>query len=196
MRGFPRDLLTSGEQVILELRPHFKALVKPVLAILLAIAAVVAAFVTFDDVPRLIVIGVAVLLIVAYAVPALLKWKFTLFVVTNERLITRSGVVAKHSKEIPLEVINDVTFTQSLLDRILGSGNLVVESAGERGQSTFKDVRKPEAVQKRIYELAELRKGLGRPDSVADELAKLADLRDRGVLSADEFEDRKRRLLS
>jgi uncharacterized membrane protein YdbT with pleckstrin-like domain len=109
----------------------------------------------------------------------------------------RTGVIAKHSKEIPLETINDVTFRQGILERMIGAGDLIVESAGESGQNRFTEIRKPEAVQLEIYRMSEARKGLGQPGgpSLADELAKLADLRDKGVLTDEEFQARKRKLL-
>jgi uncharacterized membrane protein YdbT with pleckstrin-like domain len=191
---FPKKLLTSDEHIVVESRPHWKTLVRPVLTAIVLVAAAVA-IILYTDLPHLIVAGAGALLAVLAVVPAYVRWRFTLFVLTNERLIRRTGVLAKHSKEIPLEVINDVSFSQSILDRILGAGNLMLESAGEHGQELFGNVRKPEALQKRIYEASEGRKGHGPSLTVADELAKLADLRDRGVLTDAEFEDRKRKLL-
>jgi uncharacterized membrane protein YdbT with pleckstrin-like domain len=151
-----------------------------------------------QDEVRIAIVALAFILWIPLAFVPAIRWAYTLFVLTNERVITRSGVIAKRSKEIPLETINDVTFGQRIIERMLGAGDLVIESAGESGQNRFTDIRHPEAVQLEIYRAAEARKGLGRPGgpSLADELAKLADLRDRGVLSEEEFQDRKRKLLS
>jgi len=144
-----------------------------------------------------IIIGVAFVLWVPLAAAPAVRWRFTMFVLTNERVVTRTGVIAKHSKEIPLETINDVTFRQGILERIIGAGDLVIESAGEHGQDMLTNIRNPEHVQLEIYRNAEARKGIGRAGgpSLADELAKLAELRDRGVLTDDEFQARKRKLL-
>src|SRR5215213_3549282 len=95
------------------------------------------------------VLGLAVLL--ATVVGRVLRWATTHFVLTTERLIFRSGVVAKFGREIPLERINDVTFSQSLFERMIGAGDLLLESAGEHGQSRFSNIRDPEAVQLEIY---------------------------------------------
>ena len=201
---FPKRLLTEGEEVILDLRPHWIALFKPVLwtVIIGSVAGLVWVMAGPEsDVltqVRIAILVVALILWIPLALVPAVRWRFTLFVLTNERVITRSGVIAKHSKEIPLETINDVTFGQRILERMLGAGDLVIESAGESGQNRFTDIRHPEAVQLEIYRAAEARKGLGRPGgpSLADELAKLADLRDRGVLTDEEFQERKRKLLS
>jgi uncharacterized membrane protein YdbT with pleckstrin-like domain len=145
-----------------------------------------------------------------------LRWSTTHFVLTTERLIFRSGVVAKFGREIPLERINDVTFSQSLFERMIGAGDLLLESAGEHGQSRFSNIRDPEAVQLEIYRQMEAndRRRAGyattqphpavadrtptpptRSPSALDDLERLADLRDRGVVTEEEFQRMKRELL-
>jgi uncharacterized membrane protein YdbT with pleckstrin-like domain len=134
-----------------------------------------------------------------------LRWLTTHFVLTTERLIFRSGVVAKFGREIPLERINDVTFSQSVFERLIGIGDLVIESAGEHGQSTFSDIRDPEAVQLQIYRQMEAngRRRSGyltaavpeRPPGALTDLERLADLRDRGAVTEEEFQAKKRELL-
>ena len=200
---FPRRLLTEGEEIILDLRPHWIAMIKPVFWTV--VIGAVAGFLHVKtggktdvrQVLQWIIIGVAFVLWIPLAALPAVRWRFTLFVLTNERVITRTGVIAKHSKEIPLETINDVTFGQRVIERIIGAGDLIIESAGESGQNRFTDIRSPEQVQLEIYRAAESRKGIGRSGgpSLADELAKLADLRDKGVLSDEEFQIRKRKLL-
>lgn len=199
---FPTRLLTEGEEVVLDLRPHWIALLKPLLwtIVIAAVTGIVWVKAGGDvqDEIRIAIVALAFILWLPLAAVPAVRWRFTLFVLTNERVITRSGVIAKHSKEIPLETINDVTFGQRIIERMIGAGDLIVESAGESGQNRFTDIRHPEAVQLEIYRAAEARKGIGRPGgpSLGDELSKLADLRDRGVLTEDEFQERKRKLLS
>ncbi len=134
----------------------------------------------------------------------LVKWFFTLYVLTTERLITRSGVVARSGIEIPLENINNVLFHQTILERILRSGDLLIESAGESGQSEFNDVPYPDEFQSLLYKVREERtKSLAReerndatagPDPT-EQLERLARLHRDGVLTDEEFEAKKRSLL-
>ena len=84
-----------------------------------------------------------------------LKWVTTNFVITTDRLIYRHGVLSKHGIEIPLERVNTVFFSQSILERMVGSGDLVIESAGELGRQNFSNVRKPSAVQNEIHKQME-----------------------------------------
>ena len=200
---FPRRLLTEGEEIILDLRPHWIALVKPIFWTIVIGSITGLVYVKTGgktdvrQVLQWVIIGIAAVLWIPLAAIPAVRWRFTLFVLTNERVITRTGVIAKHSKEIPLETINDVTFGQRVIERLIGAGDLIIESAGESGQNRFTDIRSPEQVQLEIYRAAEGRKGLGRPGgpSLADELAKLAELRDKGVLTDEEFQVRKRKLL-
>ena len=154
--AFPERLLSEDEELIYDLRPHWLTLVVPVLLTVAVVVGVGAAWVVMpagdlQQPARLAVglLGVAVLL--ATVVGRVLRWATTHFALTTERLIFRSGVVAKFGREIPLERINDVTFSQSLFERLIGAGDLLLESAGEHGQSRFSNIRDPEAVQLEIY---------------------------------------------
>ena len=200
--GFPKRLLARGEEMFLDLRPHWVALVPPIVVTLLIVAGLVAALMFMpDDWPEWPAWAVAVILLIAYPVRHLVAWATSHFVVTSERIIHREGWFAKRSMEIPLENINDVRFNQTVFERILGAGDLRLESAGEFGQQRFTDIRDPEQVQKVIYELSEENKRRmyhGQPvqqASVAEELAKLDALRDQGVITEAEFQAQKGRLL-
>ena len=201
---FPRRLLAQGERLVLDIRPHWIALVLPIGATALIVAAVVVALVAMPDswpawVPWTAVL-VGAVLIVAYPLRRFVAWVTSHFVVTSDRLVHRSGWFAKRSMEIPLENINDVRFSQSVFERVIRAGDLVIESAGEHGQESFSDIRNPEQVQKIVYETSEENQrrmhAEGRPEpSLAEELTKLDRLRSEGVLSEQEFEIQKRRLL-
>jgi uncharacterized membrane protein YdbT with pleckstrin-like domain len=205
---FPRRLLIEGEDLVLDLRPHWIALVR---AVLIALVVAVAWFLllrnlpdgTTGDVLRWIILGVGVILLIWYALRDLVEWLTSNFVVTTDRVIHREGFIAKRSMEVPLEAINDVRFQQGILERIIGAGTLVIHSASEAGRQEFADVRDPEMVQKTIYHQGELNqqrmRGSGQvvpqAPSMTTELQRLADLRERGVLTEDEFQEQKARIL-
>jgi uncharacterized membrane protein YdbT with pleckstrin-like domain len=131
------------------------------------------------------------------------KWVTTNFVITSDRLIYRSGVLAKHGIEIPLERVNNVNFHQGIFERIIGAGDLLIESGGEDGQQRFTDIRHPERVQNLIHaqmEVNEQRRGMpfaapAAGSDVASQLEKLEGMLERGTLTPAEFESQKRRLL-
>jgi uncharacterized membrane protein YdbT with pleckstrin-like domain len=206
---FPRRLLIPDEQLVLDLRPHPIALVMPTVVTIVGFVA--ASWLTAKtDVADWVWWVLFLILLVLYPVPKLIAWLTSNFAVTSDRVIHRQGFIAKRSMEIPLEAINDVRFEQGILDRMVGAGTLVISSASEFGRNTFDDIRHPEAVQKVIYEQGESNKkrmyqgsaaGQGPPPpppaapSATTELERLARLRADGVLSEEEFQVQKAKIL-
>ena len=172
MTGIPKRLLADDEEVVMALRPHWKEMVGPVLVLLVTspVATYLATIVPEGSAQkwlRLAVLVVAVLVVLRFVIWPFLKWLTTSYIVTDRRIITRVGVVARTGRDMPISRVNDVTFSHSgLLERILGCGTLVVESAGERGQLVLRDVPHVEEVQRDVYKLAEAdeerRRGEGR----------------------------------
>ncbi len=203
--GFPRRLLAENEDLVLDLRPHWWQLVGPALVTVLIVAAAVVALLIMpasdlSGLGGLAAGAAAVLLFAVLVLPRVATWATTHFVLTTDRLIYRHGLIAKYSKEIPLERLNDVTFSQSLFERMIGAGDLSIESAGEHGQSKFDDIRRPEAVQLEIYRQMEANQqrmtgGPARPASAVEDLERLAALRDRGVITEAEFQRKKQDIL-
>lgn len=202
--AFPRELLNEGEEVALELHPHFLFLLRPALATLGSLVLLIVAIVKFDLDPPIDRYLAAAALVASAIWLGLryLRWTTTEFIITGDRLIYRSGVIAKQGREIPLERVNDIHFSQSLFERLIGCGDLMIESGGERGQQTFSDVRKPQRVQNEIYRQIEGNQNrladrmAGRHEaSIPDQIEKLKSLHEKGLVSDDEFEAKRRQLL-
>jgi uncharacterized membrane protein YdbT with pleckstrin-like domain len=135
--AYPSKLLAEDEQLVLDLHPHWKALITPVvtLVLVLAIAGFAAARIPEGDRQQLLRIGVAVVavaLLAAYVVRPFLKWVTTHFVITDRRVLVRSGILARSGRDVPLSRINDITFSHTFLERLLGCGTLVVDAARSR----------------------------------------------------------------
>ena len=201
---FPRRLLNEGEEVVLDLRPHWWFLARPAGALLVTLAAAVAVQALVDSRRELLLVPLLVLVLVAllWFVARYAKWSTTNFVLTTDRLIWRSGVLSKQGREIPLERINDISFSQTLFERLVGAGDLMIESGGEHGQSQFRRLPRPALVQNRIHRQIEeeedrdaARREGRRELSTLEQLEKLEELRERGVVSRAEFEAKKAQLL-
>ena len=200
--AFPPKLLNDGEQVVLDLRPHWWFFFGPLVAVIVAVAATIAVMVL--DLPDWLWFALLALtaLNLLWLLARLAKWATTQFVVTTDRLIYRSGVLAKKGLEIPLERVNNIHFNQGVFERMLRSGDLMIESGGERGQQMFSNIRRPALVQNEIYrqmEQAQARDAdrmAGRRElSIPEQLDKLDELRQRGVITQAEFEAKKTQLL-
>jgi uncharacterized membrane protein YdbT with pleckstrin-like domain len=200
---FPKRLLLDGEVVALDLRPHWWYFAGPLFAGIPVLLLLAGALKLNGDVQTAGLWATAAVAL-AWAVwlgARLISWQTTHFVITNERLVFRSGILAKHSRDIPLEKVNDLASSQTLFERMLGSGDLLIESAGERGLQKFTDIPRPDAVQQEIYRQMEVNQvrmvggGQPRQASVTDQIAALADLLDRGAISPAEYEAKKAQLL-
>lgn len=158
--GFPASVLGEGESVALDLRPHWRRLVRPLLAVPVLIgagsygAAVLPAGRLQAD-ARWAVLAAVVILLLALSLRPWLRWHTTRYLVTNRRVVVRAGVLSRRGRDMPLARITDVSFTRTLLERLVGAGTLVLESAGERGQLIWTDVPDVERVQATIYRLTE-----------------------------------------
>lgn len=150
-------LLGDGEHVIASTRTHWKALVFPVLALLVtcAVTGFLTAIVpsTASDAGVWVVLVLALLVIVYATVRPFLVWLTASYTVTNRRLINRSGVFTRRGRDILLQRINDVNYERSVLDRVLGCGTLIISDASEEGRSVLPDVPHVEKLQLVITDL-------------------------------------------
>ncbi len=200
--AYPRRLLTDDEEVIREFHPHWRVLLMAGMWLVLGLAVIVVGWLVLDLTgPGLwAMVAVGVLVILALSLPPIIEWKFRLYVLTTERIVVRSGVISRDGTEIPLESINNVLYSQSVVERLLGYGDVLIESAGSQGQSRLDDIPDPEAFQSEVYRAREERslhfqgQGSAPRDAVA-QLESLAALHQQGVLTDEEFEEKKAKLL-
>lgn len=207
--AFPEKNLTEDERIVREFRPHWRLLIIPVFWLIAGIVAIVLVNNTIppdDGTIDLITSLVIVVALIPLVVQPFIRWWFTSYVLTNERLITRTGVIARAGVEIPLENINNILFSQTILERILRAGDLLIESAGESGQSRFNDIPDPDEFQSLLTKVREERTkdlaqssvaGLApaaQPDAT-ERLERLARLYRDGVITEEEYRDKRQQLL-
>jgi membrane protein YdbS with pleckstrin-like domain len=150
--SFPTKLLCPGEEIFLDSKPNWSLLFWPTTFTLAVLGGCVAAFVLWSKAPTymgwvLLGCGVAAL---GYFWIRYLAWTTTSFVVTSQRIVYRTGVLRRTGREIPIGRVQDVTYHQTILERIVRAGSLTVESAGRHGQDPFPDITRPAEVQSLI----------------------------------------------
>jgi uncharacterized membrane protein YdbT with pleckstrin-like domain len=146
--------LTDGESVVIDTRTHPKALIIPVLVLLVTIAVAIFLDRHVDNgVGSLIVWILALLVILWFTLRPFLDWLTSTYTITTKRLITREGVLARRGHDIPLHRISDVAYDMGILDRMLGCGTLVISDASTHGSVRLHDIPRVEAVQRRLTEL-------------------------------------------
>ena len=216
--AFPRKLLNDGEEIVLDLRPHwlFMALSSGVfLAVIVAGAGLIAwnSNASWFETASNYIVAIAFVFCLAWFGLTYARWVCTMFVLTTDRIINREGVISKRGTDIPLERVNTVLFSQGPLERLVGAGDLTVESASETGANHFENVRRPNVVQKEIYtqiEANENRKfdrmgaaghaaapqvDATKQHTIPEQIDQLSELHQRGVLSDAEFARKKAELL-
>lgn len=157
---FPENLLARDERVVRHLHPHWLTVFVP--TVLFIIVVGVGAFLVAvipdggsQDILRIIVIVIVLLVLIALVVIPILRWRTTHYVITTHRVMVRSGILSRSGKDIGLTRITDVSYTQSLWDRIIGAGTLTIESAGEGPPQVFRNIPNSDETQQLINHLVE-----------------------------------------
>ncbi|GLW05427.1 hypothetical protein Misp01_05570 [Microtetraspora sp. NBRC 13810] len=159
--GLPDHHLTDGETLVSSFHPHWKRLVVPVVAFVLIVVAAAAAIwflpsdFSYAFQARIAVAVIAVLLLIVWSVVPYLQWRTTSYLLTSHRFTISSGLLSKSTDEIPMSKVNTVSSDQTLVERLFGSGTLVVESAGERGQLALRDIPRIQEVRSQLFRLVE-----------------------------------------
>jgi membrane protein YdbS with pleckstrin-like domain len=221
---YPKNLVNEGETVALDLRPHWWYFSRHILTgiPLFIIWILILGYSSGSDVgggALRVVFGLATIVWALWLLLKFLQWSRTYFVVTDQRVVFRTGVLTRHGVEIPLERINNLNFHQGIWERIIGAGDLEIQSAGEQGTTLFNNVRHPDGVQQEIYRQMETEseRGAGRGageigravadavrqqvgsggggSSVPEQIEQLARLRDNGRITDAEYERKKAELL-
>ncbi len=156
--GFPENVLAEGERVEGSLHPHPLTVLGPVVLgfVLAAVGAGVSAMTPDDPTGNTIqVISIAVVCVLAIplVLVPILRWRTTHYVVTSHRVMVRRGILAKEGKDITLSKITDVSFQQSLIDRIIRSGTLRIESAGDSPDEVLRNIPRSDQVQQLVNRL-------------------------------------------
>jgi uncharacterized membrane protein YdbT with pleckstrin-like domain len=209
---YPQNLLNDDETIAVDLHPHWWYFAEPVGLLAGGVVLGILSF-AVGILDNSAVRTVALILVLAAAIwlgVRYIKWISTNFVVTSDRVIFRQGIISKTGVEIPLERVNTVFFKQGIFERMVGTGDLMIESGGERGQQRFTDIRDPDRVQNTIHKQMDVNEersgerasrgsggggGQHPPIDFTVQLEKLEGMLQRGTLTQEEFDAQKRRLL-
>ena len=153
--AYPDDLLSSGEHVVIHKHPHWKMLIFPVfwLLVVVALGTYLAGLVgdqSWAAIAWIALAVVGVVLILWLTLTPLARWRTTHFIITSDRVMYREGVFKRTGLDIPLARVNSVRFEHSFLDRLLGCGTLIIESASDEPLE-FDDIPSVEKVHTMLY---------------------------------------------
>jgi PH (Pleckstrin Homology) domain-containing protein/putative oligomerization/nucleic acid binding protein len=151
---YPRDLHRDGEQVVAQLRPHWSYLGWAPWAVLATAVVLVAAVVAWPSAP--VAVGGALLLVLVlcglWLVVRMVRWATTVMVLTTGRVVERTGVIARRGVDVRLDRIHEISYQQTIWQRLLGTGTLFIDVGGDRGVVRFDHVRRPARVASEVHE--------------------------------------------
>jgi uncharacterized membrane protein YdbT with pleckstrin-like domain len=202
---YPTKDLNAGEEVVVDLHPHWITVAVPTALATVAVLLWLVVFVRDSAGPVEFLAALGALSALSWA---LARWAgriTTHFVVTSDRVIYKLGVITRTGVEIPLEKVNNVNFHQSLSERIIGAGDLLIESGGEAGAQRFEDIPKPSVVQNKLAVAIENNDRsrympqpstpvASAPTGAVEQLRWLHELHDSGVLTDEDLASALRRL--
>jgi uncharacterized membrane protein YdbT with pleckstrin-like domain len=157
---YPDRQLVEDEEVVRHLHPHWLTVFWPIVWLLLiagcasfGMAAIPAG--RQQGMFRLLVLGLAVVLLLVFVLAPLLRWRTTHYVITTHRLLFRAGVLARRGRDIGLARITDVSYRQTLWERLVNSGTVTIESAGEGGATVLEHIPDSDGVQQLLNHMIE-----------------------------------------
>ena len=209
-KSYLDSLLGEREKILLVARQHWFILVSSIFleifTILVILAATVTSVILLPRFPFIVgVIGFGLLMIpIVSMVRDILIYSHHEYIVTNRRVIQLSGILNKQVIDSSLEKVNDVKMAQSALGRIFNYGDVEILTASELGVNLFKRIENPVTFKTAMLNAkARLESGEhweiptpGAPENVPAILAQLEKLRQQGVLTDDEFQQKKAQLLT
>ena len=205
-----RTELKKDEKLLIIIRQHWIRLILPFFAWLL-LATLLLFFVTNHKVDLIIILLTAIYPIIEY-----INWKYNLWAVTNMRVVDESGFFTRYSKESPLDKINNVEYDQPIMGRILGYGNVDIQTAAEMGETKYQLIHHPKLLKDTITHAQEeykkiqisnqatqLAEAIARTNMattpsqqmIADELHKLFELLQKGAITQEEYLAQKGKLM-
>ena len=158
--AYPEKLLADGEHVEFQMRPHWRAIIPPMIwlfAVLVGGFFLLGWWGSHPDWPVAgsWVIGIAMLvLFIGWTARPFAYWWTTDYVFTNRRIIVRTGLVARKGRDMPLSKVNNVSFDVSFWGRLLNYGVLTIDSASDQ-PLVIADVPNVEVIQMDINRLHE-----------------------------------------
>ncbi|MFT3934662.1 MAG: PH domain-containing protein [Chitinophagaceae bacterium] len=199
-----RTPLQKDENILLVTYTSWLSMVWPAL---FALAAVVGSFFIGFFVHYgwvLALLGIIVFLV------KYLQWKAYIWVVTNQRVIDETGLFNHFAKESPLEKINNVSYKQNFWGHIFNFGLVEIQTAAQVGATIYDRVHNPKLLKETITQAQtdfENQKGIKQASllasamhtntqaSIAAELEKLFELKQKGVLSEEDYQKAKSKLI-
>jgi uncharacterized membrane protein YdbT with pleckstrin-like domain len=205
-KTYLEELLGENEKILLETHQHWfvlfgKIFLELVLIVLIAVGSLIGSA-TVE--PRAIYGLILVIVPLIGMFSDILVWRNKAYIVTSHRVIQTSGVFSKDVVDSSLEKVNDVKLSQSFFGRLFGYGDIEILTASELGANLFHEIADPvgfktamlNAKERLGFDNEARMEGHAAVADIPALIARLDDLRKKGILSEAEFQSKKAELLA
>nr|WP_246390321.1 PH domain-containing protein [Nocardioides soli] len=146
-------MLNDGESVVIDTRTHVKALLWPLILLVVLLAVGTYVQVQWDQRVAYVVWAIVAVAVVWWVLRPVIVWATASYTFTDRRLITRSGVLVRRGHDMPLARISDIAYEFGLIDRMLGCGTLLISDASTHGTIKLHDIPRVEETQRKVNEM-------------------------------------------
>jgi uncharacterized membrane protein YdbT with pleckstrin-like domain len=206
-KDYLEEMLGENERILLRARKHWSILFGNIILEIFLIIALIVAVIALLPIAAFPVAPLGFFLVIVPLVGMLrdfLIWYNRQYIVTNRRVIQTSGVFSKDVVDSSLEKVNDVKMSQSFWGRLFDYGDIEILTASEVGANVFRSIGEPIKFKTAMLNAKER---LGFDDELGVQAARatndvpaliagLDDLRKKGIISEQEFQQKKSELLA
>ena len=204
-KNYLEGLLGESEQILFETHQHWFVLFGKIFLEILLIVLLVAGSLTAAAFYPSAIYGLILVVVPLFGMlNDIMVWRNKAYIVTNRRVIQISGVFNKDVVDSSLEKVNDVKMSQSFFGRMFGYGDIEILTASELGVNLFHEIANPvefktamlNAKEKMGFDEMGAMMHAAAPSDIPSMIEKLDLLRKRGILSEQEFQQKKAELLA
>ena len=205
--SYTNSLLGKEERILLVSRQHWLVIfgmILPELAVLILLfGGISISLITFQQEWIWFMYLLLILPVVSILRDWMIWWNKQ-YIITNRRVIKIAGIINKDVTDSSLEKVNDVKLVQSFWGRLMNYGNVHIMTASELGINLFSQIANPiqfkttmlDAKEREESEIGDAIKSGMKSNAAPDLILKLGDLRDKGLISEEEFQQKKQEILA
>lgn len=203
-KTYLEELMGENEQILLETHQHWFVLFGKIFLELVLIVIIIAGSLIASPFYPMAIYGLILVIVPLVGMMSdIMVWRNKAYIVTSHRVVQTSGVFSKNVVDSSLEKVNDVKLSQSFFGRLFGYGDIEILTASELGVNLFHEIADPvgfkttmlNAKERLGFEHETGLEGHATPD-IPSLIARLDDLRKKGILSEAEFQQKKAELLA
>src|SRR5271155_2430553 len=185
--ALPRKFLNDDEELLAELRPHWIFLFGPLFTSIAVWIGLIVLVILWQKAPGWT--NYPILILGLWLLGRFVRWRSYVVALTSTRILVRQGILGRDTVQLRLQRITEVNIRQRLIERVLGTGSLIIDVQGEDDSLTLEYMRKPAVVQRVLNSQINEIVGGGRREAIPAEMQP----RDRpGAAYADQDTDEQR----